>query len=173
MGEAIWTRIDICGEIGSVDAIHELVAALDKEVDEIEMGGADIAHNPRAIRQGLLDANAVDGQLTIKGYTWNGVTDAIEKVARKHKMGLRVRSSSYGGGAPSVFFIKEGRKSIELSDNGGSVSISLDKIEQLSSRGMKSIDELKDFLGMYGEELPDFSISDDVIRELFIPVRKP
>jgi hypothetical protein len=38
-------------------------------------------------------------------------------------------------------------------------------------RGLDSLTALDDFLSLYNAEAPDFRISDDVIRELFIPAR--
>jgi hypothetical protein len=70
-----------------------------------------------------------------------------------------------------VFFTKDGRKSLTLTEDGGSVAISQKLVRQLMDRGLDSLTALDDFLSLYNAEAPDFRISDDVIRELFIPAR--
>jgi hypothetical protein len=44
-------------------------------------------------------------------------------------------------------------------------------VRQLLDRGVESLAALDDFLSLYCAEAPDFRISDDVIRELYIPSR--
>lgn len=169
MGDAVWTHIDIHGEISSAESFMTLVEALSR-TGEIKIGDRNVSRDSGAIRQALIDANLEDKPLHIQCYTRNGDTEAFEKAA-KQGIDLRIKTSGWGGEGPSVFFIKDGRKSLTLTEDGGEVAISHKLVRHLMHRGVKSLAALDDFLSLYCAEAPAFRISDDVIRELYIPSR--
>jgi hypothetical protein len=169
MGDSVWTHIDIHGEISSVESFNTLVEALSK-TGEIKIGDRNVSRDSGAIRQALVDANLEDKPLHIQCYTRNGDTELFEK-AGKQGIDLRIKTFGWGGAGPSVFFTKDGRKSLTLTEDGGEVAISHKLVRQLMYRGIESLAALDDFLSLYCAEAPDFRISDDVIRELFIPAR--
>jgi hypothetical protein len=169
MADAVWTYIDIHGEISSAESFMTLVEALSM-TGEIRIGDRNVSRDSGAIRQALVDANLEDKPLHIRCQTRNGDTELFEK-AGKQGIDLRVKTSGWGGEGPSVFFVKGGRKSLTLTEDGGEVAISHKLVRALMHRGVDSLSALDDFLSLYCAEAPDFRISDDVIRELYIPSR--
>lgn len=170
MGDSVWTHIDIGGEITTTESFNTLVEAL-SQTGEISIGKKNVSRDSGAIRQALIDANMEEKPLHIRCYTRNGDTELFEK-AGKQGIDLRIKTFGWGGEGPSVFFTKDGRKSLTMTEDGGSVAITQKHVRQLMSRGMESLQALDEFLSLYNTPTPDFRISDDVVMELVLPSRK-
>lgn len=170
MGDSVWTHIDVGGEITTTESFNTLVEAL-SQTGEISIGKNNVSRDSGAIRQALIDANMEEKPLHIRCYTRNGDTELFEK-AGKLGINLRIRTSGWGDEGPSVFFIKDGRKSLTMTEDGGSVAITQKHVRHLMNRGVESLKALDEFLSLYDTPTPDFRISDDVVMELVLPSRK-
>ncbi len=170
MSDSVWTHIDIHGEITTVESFNTLVEALTQS-GEIKIGDNYVSRDSGAIRQALIDANLEEKPLHIQCYTRNGDTELFEK-AGKQGIDLRVKTSGWGGEGPSVFFTKDGRKSLTMTEDGGSIAITQKHLRRLMDRRIGSLEALDDFLSMYNVPAPDFRISEDVVLELVLPSRK-
>lgn len=170
MGDSVWTYIDIGGEITTAESFSTMVEAL-SQTGEIKIGNNNVSRDTGAIRQALIDANIEEKPLHIRCCTRNGDTELFE-AAGKQGIDLRIKTSGWGGEGPSVFFMKDGRKSLTMTEDGGSVAITQKHVRQLMNRGVESLEALDEFLSLYNTPTSDFRISDDVVMELVLPSRK-
>lgn len=173
MGDQVWTRINVTGELKDEGAFTALVEALGEDLGDIMISKKNIStRESGAIKQALIDANLEGGGLHIEGSSRNAYVGTIKQVAMKHKIDIHVNTSGWGGWGPTVFIVKDGHLSQNLTEDGNSLAVSRQTIAKLMQRGMTSLAELNEFLDHYDfSDQPEFSIPDEVIAALFIPKR--
>jgi len=161
--------LEFFGEIKTANAFRDLVGALAK-LHAYE-------DDPNAARQALVDANLEGEGFKIDGEMYNCRSDAVEtimKVAKKHKIDLICKLT--GGGmddAGTIQFARDGWISIQLPIMNDEVLLGSEVIAKLKKTGMTTLDQLDGFLENFkATEQPKFTVSDDVIAEIFLPKRK-
>lgn len=166
--EEMYLDIELFGEITTVEAFKDLVKALAK-LEQYE--------DENAARQALVEANLEGEGLKIDEDLYNYHSDAREeiiKTAKKHK--IYAISKLTGGGmddAGDIQFTRDGWISIKLPIMNDKILIGTEEIERLRNQGMTTLDQLDGFLGNFkATDEPKFTVSDEVITEIFLPKRK-
>lgn len=166
MGDRIYVRVSIYGEIQTPEAFVDVAAAI-ADMDEIKNDKGLIGTGEGAVRQALLAAAGMRAPLRLSGYVWDSRVPGLEAAAQKHEIKTRIRVAGWGGHAPTVLVVGRGSKLKSLSENSKSeATISLSDIEELRAAGICSLDELEGHLAKYDDAGPDFSISDSVLHEV-------
>ncbi|NTF17128.1 M42 family metallopeptidase [Agrobacterium rubi] len=167
--EDMYLDLEFFGSIETTEAFKDLVTALTK-LDDYE-------DDANAARQALVEANLEGQGFKIDRELYNYRSDAVEaimQVAKKHKIDLVCKLT--GGGmddAGTIQFVRNGWVSIKLPIMNGEVMLDTKVIGKLKKTGMTTLDQLDDFLANFKvADQPKFTVSDEVIAEIFIPKRK-
>jgi hypothetical protein len=73
----------------------------------------------------------------------------------------------------TIRFVRNGFASFELPTLNGEVAVTSEVIAKLKARGKTTLDDLDAFLGHFKvDDLPKFTVADEVIAEIFLPKRR-
>lgn len=167
--EDMYLELEFFGCIESTEAFKALVGALAK-LDTYE-------HDTNAARQALVDANLEGEGFKINEDMYNYREDAVKgviEVAKKYKIDL-VATVTAGrmDDQGTIQFVRGGHASFELPIINNEVMVSKEVIATLKKRGVTTLDQLDSFLDHFKiTDLPKFTVSDDVISEIFLPKRR-
>jgi hypothetical protein len=167
--EDMTLELEFFGEIKTTAAFKALVGALTK-LDDYE-------DDANSARQALVDANLEGKGFKIEEYSYNYRSDALEeiiKVAKAHKIDLVATITEGGQYDPgTIRFVRNGHASFELPVMNYEPALTSEVIEKLKKRGITTIDQLDEFLGYFKvNDLPKFTVADEVISEIFLPKRR-
>lgn len=167
--EDMYLNLEFFGRIETTEAFKGLVEALAK-LDKYE-------GDKNAARQALVEANLEGEGFKIDEDCYNYRGDAVEeiiKAAKKHKIDLVAKITSGGyEDAGSIRFVRDGHASFELPIMNGEVAVTSAVVAKLKQRGLTTLDQLDEFLGCFKiDDLPKFTVADEVIADIFLPKRK-
>lgn len=167
--EDMTLELEFFGEIKTVEAFKALVQALTK-LEEYE-------DDANSARQALVDANLEGKGFKIEEYSYNYRRDPVAeiiKVAKEYKIDLVATITEGGQYDPgTIRFVRNGHASFELPVINYEPALTSEVLAKLQQRGVKTLDELNEFLGYFKvDDLPKFTVSDDVIASIFMPKRR-
>jgi len=165
----MYLKIEFYGQIETTEAFKDLVKALAR------LHRYDGDENPA--RQALVDANLEGEGFALREDMYNYHSDAIEEIVRvavKHKIDLVSKLTSGGmDDVGTIQFVRDGFASITLPIIGDEVALTTTVLGKLKNKGIKTVDQLEGFLDYFKvQDLPKFTVADEVITDIFLPKRR-
>jgi hypothetical protein len=162
-------ELEFFGQIESTEAFKALVGALTKF--------QSYEGDSNSARQALVDANLAGEGFKLDEELYDYYEDPLKeliKVAQKYKIDLVAKVTEGGMQDPgTIRFVRNGFASFELPTLNGEVAVTSEVIAKLKARGKTTLDDLDAFLGHFKvDDLPKFTVADEVIAEIFLPKRR-
>ncbi|NTF17907.1 hypothetical protein G6L37_05790 [Agrobacterium rubi] len=164
-------------ETATFEALAEVMAAYtgwtvrsSGYVDKV----TDARENLNKARNILIDKNMQDEGLEVQfEYDPDGAEKALMEFGRSHEVDITLKRRWGHNGDGYVAFVRAGGDPIRIPIAGGETAVTAKTLKMLQERGMCSIETIHRLLSVLddAENLPRFTISDDVVRAAVLPKR--
>ncbi len=170
--------VHIHGHIGDDATFAALVDALSKYTVEYEdyykhfsWDRVNVDKSRANARSILLEKNMQDEGFSVR-FEDSRNTGEVElmDVARRYEVDITIVNTE----DEHIVFVRNGGDPIKLRASGSRPYLSKDTLQMLKDRGMCTVENIERLLSVMedAERLPRFTISDDVVREAVVPVRR-